>query len=319
MKPARLSVLMFATTALVALQAIGQTKPTVPPPVATLEDLKAMYSAAQYKLCLQQASRSLAAKNKPISRAAVQLVRGDCLLQLEDASTARQAYVQAENEAKKDADNSDSRDLFAQARATRLLISASKGGAYDAGDGSAPIKLTDTAQRPTALQSLLAKKLKEATPELEKARAANDLPTIAKALPEVMDIQCIELAATGKQEQAAALYRELGQRGRTLIDRELRVIDEKVNTIQNAANSSAGYVTVGGGLWWGDTAIRRGLYSTDRDNLRGVLTELNQINEACEHAMRIARNTGGQPQGWDELVTRTTALAERTQGILDND
>ena len=63
------------------------------PPQPTMDDLRKMYQAKEYKLCLQQIARVMRAAQNPASgwdKYALMLMRGDCLLGLSDGASAKE-------------------------------------------------------------------------------------------------------------------------------------------------------------------------------------------------------------------------------------
>ena len=84
-----------------------------------------MYDAKQYRTCLQQIGRVLQLRGdaaRPYDPASLQLLRGECLVQLQDRSTAMLAFSTAEK--------SPDLQQAAQARAMSLLLSRSPGFIY---------------------------------------------------------------------------------------------------------------------------------------------------------------------------------------------
>jgi hypothetical protein len=279
-----------------------------------------MFDAAQYRLCLQQLSRTLQAlpRDATVPRADLLVLRAEALVQMGDQTTARETTTTVEKLLADATATDAARLVVARARALRLLIAASKAGTFDPGGGAAPIKLTDLAARRAAYAALLDRALADAKAGLDKALAAADLPTSKEALPRITDAQCLELVATGSDTQSRALYDKLGEHARGLIDAELAKISQRVSDIRTASDRVDGVVTAGG-WWWGGVPLRRGLWSSDRDALRDALATLDQIAEVCTRASAFSRNSGGDPKKWTDLRSRTIVLSERARTLLDSE
>lgn len=288
-------------------------------PVPTLAQLREAYAAGEYRVALQQAPRTLATTQDPALRAELHYLRGQCLIKLDDAYTAKLALNAAEQEANKAGNVGESRVTGAKARADRLLIEASKAGKVQL-PGKEPTALSDDAARAGLYAGLLEVKLEQMSPAVAKAESARDLPTIKEVLPRAFDVHALELAATGTEEKSTAIYRGLGSRARELLSTELGVLQERIDGIRRNADQTQTYTgpTVSG-TWWGGVAVRRGLYSTDRDALRQTIEQLGRVYETCEMAVNLAQKLGSQPQGWDELMTRTRVLAERAKSVLEGE
>src|SRR5689334_24823234 len=97
--------------------ALAQTTPPMP----TMQDLREMYAAAQYRTCAQQVARVLNAKTpdaQQLDRGELLALRGDCLVKLGDRAGAIKAYA--------DAQKSGNPDVWSHARAMELLLKSGK-------------------------------------------------------------------------------------------------------------------------------------------------------------------------------------------------
>src|SRR3954463_6049733 len=90
-------------------------------PMPTMQDLRDMYAAAQYRICAQQVARVLNLKTpaaQQYERGQLLALRGDCLLNLGDRAGAIKAYT--------DAQKSGDPDVWCHARAMELLVKSGK-------------------------------------------------------------------------------------------------------------------------------------------------------------------------------------------------
>src|SRR3954453_24035260 len=118
-----LASLAVAACLLLTWAPIGraQPKPSGGPPIPTMQDLRDMYAAAQYRICAQQVARVLNLKTpaaQQYERGQLLSLRGDCLLNLGDRAGAIKAYT--------DAQKSGNPDVWCHARAMELLVKSGK-------------------------------------------------------------------------------------------------------------------------------------------------------------------------------------------------
>ncbi len=126
------------------------------PPLPTPGDFGEMFKAGQYRTCLQQIGRVLQLAGdaaKPYDKYALLLLRGDCLLQLNDKPTALVAYAQAEK--------SPDTTQAAEARAMTLLLRRSNGLSFTPPGGGA-MNILDPANRKKGMMLLFEDGLKGA-------------------------------------------------------------------------------------------------------------------------------------------------------------
>src|SRR4051794_15616662 len=77
----------------------AQVSPSGAPAMPTMQDLRDMYAAAQYRICAQQVARVLNLKTpaaQQYERGQLLALRGDCLLNLGDRAGAIKAYTDAQ-------------------------------------------------------------------------------------------------------------------------------------------------------------------------------------------------------------------------------
>src|SRR3954464_9036787 len=120
----RQSALIAVAAFLLLLSApITRAQPKAPsgPPIPTMQDLRDMYAATQYRICVQQVARVLNLKTpaaQEYDRGELLALRGDCLLNLGDRACATKAYTEAQK--------SGNPDVWCHARAMELLVKSGK-------------------------------------------------------------------------------------------------------------------------------------------------------------------------------------------------
>ncbi|MGH7178806.1 MAG: hypothetical protein ACREJC_15615 [Tepidisphaeraceae bacterium] len=281
-------------------------------PTATLDELRKMYDARQYRVCLQQIAKVLRGADRGGSnRFDLLTLRGDCLLQLRDGATAKDAYAAAQK--------SPDIQQAAYARAMNALIRHSPGLQYTPQGGGPPISILDDNMRKQAMEALFNDQFQSRDREFHRAAAGNDLEAIKEVLPTLMDLYSLEVTATGKTDQIAPVFRAVGQEARSILERQLQLIDQKEQSIENACNQTLANPTVNvGSEWWLlPGVVRRGLMPDERDTLREIIYVTPRIQDAAEHGQRVASALGGQPEAWDAIITKAGELRERAASILD--
>jgi hypothetical protein len=309
-------VLIVVATAPVAPARAGDPEPQLP----TMADLKEMYDAGAYRTCLQQVSRLMQLRSdnaNAVNRDQLLLLRGQCLLAMDDAPSALRSLDQA-----KDATDLE---VSTHARALAALIRRSPGLRYvpkshDAGstipaDG---INIADPKTRKDAFRALMHDEFNSFQADARKAIAANNLePTIA-LVPQLVELSTAERVATGSNERMKPISMQVGEHARDLIGKELEVQDKKITNIEKYANqllNTGG--GGGGGQWWGGGITRQGLNSEQRQSLYDLIQYLQRIVDTSQNARKVAASVGGDVQAWDAVVTRSQAVRDHAQQVLD--
>lgn len=299
---------------LVATFAAAQAPVTAPADAGegtlpTMHELRQLHEGGDHRTCIQQAARVLrvvrAGGGEGYDVPAVQLIRGDCLLHTEDPVTAREAYAAAEA--------SGDPNVTSEARAMALLIERSPELTYTPRTADAagrPIPIVEHPDRRGALTALRADELAAHDALFRQAESADTLVPILEAVPRVLDVRSLELAATGDDEQTRPLATAVGARARELIAAELRTIDRRVAEIERTANT---LIDSGGRH---DYVTRRGLFSPDRKALRETIAYVRRIGRTAEEAQELARAYGGDPQRWDPIVASAAATLHRARQVL---
>lgn len=281
------------------------------PPLPTKDDLNGMYNAGQYRLCLQQIARVMRQLDRnSTDRYALLLLRGDCLLQLHDGATAKEAY--------KDAQKSADLDQAAEAYAMSFLISNSPGLKYTPGGGGEPISIIDRASRKLAMQALLTDQLQSSGIEIRAALTAQDMQPIFQVWPKLRALYALEVVSTGRTDQVEPLFREVGQSARDVLSRQLSIMNQKLQQIATKSVQPGGATVVqAGGAWWEDPGlVRMGLTPDDRQTLREILDYCPQLIDNAQHGLSIAQRLGGEPQAWQAIIDQANQIAEQANSVL---
>jgi hypothetical protein len=281
-------------------------------PLPTRAELKQMHDAGEYRVCLHQIGRILRlGPAKSYDKAEMLLLRGDCLLHLEDPSTAKLAYQAAMN--------STVPAQAREARAMTLLISRSTKLAYlpRSGDGGEAINIASHATRTRAMSALLHDELRESKPVIDRALAADNLAPIMDALPKFYDLYALERTATDGDGETRPILRAVGERARTLVSRELVVMDQKVAGIEKRADEIISAPYGGGSAWWWSGSTRRGLYTDDRGQLRDLIDYLAKIADTTKLGQQVAISFDGDPHLWEPLIVHSIETLQHAQNVLD--
>jgi hypothetical protein len=280
-------------------------------PLPTRAELTQMHDAGEYRICIHQIGRILRlGPSKSFDKDDLLLLRGDCLLHLEDPGTAKLAYQAAMN--------SKNLDQAREARAMALLISRSTKLAYKPRTGDADtINIAPHASRPRALAALLNDELTAAKPIIDRAKSAENLVPIMDALPRFYDLYALERTATGGDGETRPILRSVGEHARTLIDHELALMDQKVADVEKRADQQIGAPYGGGNAWWWAGSTRRGLWTDDRNELRDNIDYLTKIADTARMGPQIAVSFDGDPKLWDPLIQRSVEILQPAQRVLD--
>ena len=152
-----------------------------------------------------------------------------------------------------------------------------------------------------ALRADLARQVQ---PAYEKAIDGDTLPPLISLLPKMLDLGYVEYTADGAAPKTREDLMQMGARAREMINSELRRINMRTVAIDNVSHST----------WDGNT---RGVHSAERDELRGNVTYLKQIDKTARDARRFAMELGFDGKVWEPIIADASDLAERSQAILD--
>jgi len=301
--PARRLVFFF----LLSLATVLSAAPN--PPLPTPADLQEMFKAGQYRTCLQQIARVLQLTGdaaRPYDQYALLLLRGDCLLQLNDKPTALMAFAIAEK--------SPNVAQAASARAMTLVLRRSTGLSFTPPGAGGALNILDVANQRKAMKFLFDDGLGAAQPDVRRALESDSLVPSIDLLPRMRDLYALEKTATGSDAQTRPVLIQMAEHARTLMTRELDLLDQRISATQEAANQTVNLGAGAGQWWWG--AARRGLYSSDRDNLRAWTEYANKIGNTAENGRRNAINFGGTGEKWDPVISKARYVAAHADQVL---
>jgi len=302
--------LLLAAGLCVAAEPSAPGPATRPVPLPTPADLAQMHDAGDYRLCLQQIARVLMLRGdaaRPYDPFALLLLRGDCLLHLQDRATASEAYAAA-------ARSTDPAQR-AEARATALLINKSVGLVFTPKPPAkpTPISIVERADRKKAMLALHQQMAADAKPLLDAALESRTLVPVIDGTPTFIDIRSLEIA-TGSEQQIRPTLVKIGEHARELMNNELGDIDGRVSRIEKVAGQ---VVDVGGygGYWW-NGLTRRGLTSDDREALRGAGAYADRIGAAASHFHEVSRSLGGTGEKWNPIIEQSARVGSHARQVL---
>jgi hypothetical protein len=184
------------------------------------------------------------------------------------------------------------------------------------GGGAEGIGLASKESRAKALRALLQDELRAGEPDFRRAAAADNLVPIRDVLPKLADLYAVERTATGGDAQLRPILEPIGQRARTLIDRELGPREQTIAAVERRANQRVDVPAVPGGWWWGGS-VRRGLHTDDRRELRDLIDYLRRVEETATLGQHLAASFDSDAGVWDPLITRASKAARSAQDVLD--
>jgi hypothetical protein len=298
---------------LLAVLATGQAwAQTVTIPTAA--QLRELYTAGQYHPCLQQISRLLFLKGAPaagVDRAALLLLRGDCLVRLGDSRTALKAYKSAEAAA------ADDPPTALRARGSALILQNCRGLTFVPADAP-PLDVTADDGWKQASVSLFTSTWQNSQNDLKAAQTAQDLGLIAKVVPQVTDLFALAEVSGVDDSQLVALARSIGQRGRDIIGRVLAQQSEAIANVQQNADVILS-TTIGPTTWGGGSGItvRQGLSTPDRDTLSKIVDVCDQAYNVAVQGREAAFRVGGNEGKWQEVADQAAQLRDHAQDVLN--
>lgn len=276
-----------------------------------MEDAKKDLEAGQYRQCLQKVSKLLVARTAvqdSADRYNLLMMRGECLLQMKQASGAEAAFNSASSVMKSQADVASA----ASAHAVAVLIDASPDLSYHpAAPADAPaISILDAASRKKAMLAITEDRKKALTPKVEGALKDSSLASSQQLLPDLWDLYCVQFAATGDAADTLATLKSVGTHARELIEAELKRSRDRVA----AMNESAGQPNLAA---QDATAVTlRGLTPDERTELQKMSSDLEKITSVCHRGRLINRRFGGTGENWDTLLADCSELRDEVQSAL---
>ncbi|QOV91711.1 hypothetical protein [Humisphaera borealis] len=287
------------------------TRAAEPARLATMDELRQMYDAGSFQVCLQQISRVSRLTGdaaKPYDKWALLLLKADCLLRMEDTSEALRTYRAAES--------SPVAKQAAEARATEFLIKKSQNLAYKPKTVQTPepLAITVPQSRKKALVALLDDELAADRAKINQALEAKTLTPMFDIVPDLLTLWAVEVTGTGQESKTGPILTGLGERARTLIDRDLQVRREQLDGIRQKANQ---IVENRGNFWWQDGTTRRGLYTPDRKELRDLMTYLQKVEEVGVLAQKYAWQLGRDGKKWDAVITECLVIIADAEKVME--
>jgi hypothetical protein len=184
---------------------------------------------------------------------------------------------------------------LAMARANAAIVEKSSMGKYSPrfGSGNGPIDILPMDSRRQAMLALKADLWSQNKSQIDAAMSATTLPPIEKVFVPVANMYFLELAASGDAADMDQTVRDLGQHVYTLMRTEVNRYSRTIDQMTQMANSSSGD-------GWNDT--RRGLISTEKDQLKDAAAYLVKLRDRATEYRGIANKLGGNEQRWDNLV-----------------
>ena len=276
--------------------------------LATRQELQQMFDARQYHTTLQQIARILRARGAAApahDRDELQLLRGECFIQLGDRVQAIRAFTTAQQSA--------DHQIALTGRANLLIIQASTNWKYDTGSGT--IDITDPQSRKQAMSALFSKELQKAQPAIRAAQNADSLAPILAIVPKLKDLVALEMTATGKDNDIFPQFAAVGARARDLIAGALQALDSQIAAIENRANETI-TSSVNGSAWWVPVG-RRGLDSPDRAALEDAFNGAQQVHDVALQGQVTAEALNGHVQQWQELVSFATQVLTHARNVAD--
>jgi hypothetical protein len=287
-----------------------------PPPLPTMDELHQMYDSGDYRTAVQQIARVMrlrGAPAQPYDRDALQLLRGQTLLAMEDPRAAKRAFEEAQKSAQS--------DIAMRAHGYLALISRSKKAIYTKRTGDkAEINIADPKTQTDAFLAVLDDELPSFQSEATTAAKADNLNPSIALVPKLLDLAGVEYAATGKNERVQSIAKEVGEHARELIEKELTTQDQRITAIEKMANQlidTGGYVRRGRGGWWNSGVTRRGLVSDERESLYQLIEYLEKIEETAKRGQTGAKAVQGDAEAWDAVTQHAQQVKAHAQSVLE--
>jgi tetratricopeptide (TPR) repeat protein len=296
---------------LVVLLAFAKTGLAAPPPAPTLADAQADFDAKQYKPALQKISKALTATDAKSAREArydLFMLRGECLLRVNERTLAIDAFRSAARTMKDDGDIHKA----AAAGGTALLIEASRNLKYKSTrpPGAEPIDIVEPESRKQALSALFDERLAAAGPKVSKAVESEQLTPMLDLLPTMRELYVIEDAAKGDAPQTIPLLKSVGERARGLITAELSRVNRRLDDIEDGLTQDV-YLSVRN-----IQGVReRGLSTAEQKELRDAHDYLGKIAKVAQQGRWIARRLGGAGEAWDAILADCSETRDAVESL----
>jgi len=304
----------FCSLALLGGYPIAHARGDAPATMPSMMDLKQMHDSGNYRGCLQQIARVMqlsASAGGGYDKYELLMLRGDCLLHLDDSVTAIAAY----NAAAKSPVPSQANEAIA----TVLLIKKSNHDLIFSASGglTGGLSIIERDNRLKAIGQLFSREFSALTPRIKEALAANTLIPIIKLQPQLEEAYALETTATGKDEQLEPLLKEIGEHSCELMSRELQGMLERSGQIRTLADKQydTGMITV-----WGTSVVdRRGLNSKERQELRDMIDYARRIGDAAVNSQKTSVQLGADGKNWDPVLRLGEKVVREAQNVLETE
>lgn len=262
----------------------------------SLKEAQADFASGDFRGVVQKTSRLFTSTTQDLQRSeefGLLMLRGESQLQLKDRvgamTTFKAAAKLAENSAQ-----------YAAATANMLIVERSSMGRYTPRLGASrdAVDIVSVESRKKAMTLLQAEIASQNRSQIDAALKATTLPPIEKVFKPLSSMYCLEMEATGQATETGQLMRDIGQNTYRLIQTEVTKSSRRAQQLSLLANSVAGYND------W--SATRRGLISTERDEMKELGDYLTKLRDRTAEYRAIAGRVGGDEQKWDGLVVQIT-------------
>lgn len=322
MRTPTLSVLaLLIVTAPALAQQREPAKPAAPQaePLPTVEDVQKLVQSGEAADALKQVNRLLSLRGKAAEsydRYELFSLKGEAHLRLKANEPAAAAFRQAAAE-------TDDRQHKALARSTELLIRRSRNLAYTPkkvarGDKAEPIDIVNADSRRKAIAALFVDEVSPLLPKVEAAKASKSVGPMIKTMAVAREMEYLELAANGSEDQVNGIVQSLREQGKTMLTRVMEKATKRVDRITTLANdmervrqvvplSSGGYRSI-------TVEKRRGVQNDDIAELKGIIDACDEVIAQAGALAEASGKDGGQEV--EDLVEAADDLKVHVQRML---
>jgi hypothetical protein len=300
----RQAVLLFVfVTAIVVVVGGGASGVAVAQPapasardaLLTMDDLREQFKQEKYQDVLKHIQRLLQLKGDAATaydRYDLFCLRGESFLRIKSMTLAADAFNDAAETAK---DDSKKQGV---AKGTAVLIRRSKQVGYvprpaKAERGKppppppAPMQIIEKADRQAAFTRLLEDERAAVVPKLEAAQNGTSLPSIVDVARLLSDLQAVEIAATGKDDQTQAMTKDLVAKAHDLIATALDSMNDRLEDAFRVAKTEHWAIYEG--------TLRKnfnGRTGLNDERARAVVYAVDQTKLIAPAAAELSRVTG---------------------------
>jgi hypothetical protein len=276
----------------------------------SIQNAQSDFSAGQYRACIQKIANLLTGASAParsLQRYDLFLLRAECLLRLNEAKLAAEAFDSAARVLK----GTEHLQRIANARASADLIRASPALKFMSKGTAESLDIIPDESRAKAMAALLKDKLLVVKPQVADALTSLSIQTVRAVLPELTDAFMLEVAVAGPSApETLTLAKSLGQHARTMLTEELNRYDEMVDELSSLATSPAEATAQ-------DAPIRaRGLLPGEKEQLRRSAEGLEAVEYTALDGRRMSLRVGGETAVWDAVLSLCAECRQRARVLL---